>query len=206
MQHISDEHSIDVLVKINQLFIQSEGTIKKSDSLSATRKTLFPHGNVMFMPSLVGDLLWDEYRSLEDDFGVLPITKYDEQQSEYYTVVDVGSDIMTIPATSQNTEMIGAVVEALSVLSDNELLPKYTSIALEQKGTRDESSVRMLRSILDSRLISFSYMYDAWKGWVMTLPSILKDDSKIVSTIEKEELEEKQRSYQSIIDSLMKEG
>ena len=101
--------------------------------------------------------------------------------------------------------MIGAVVEALSVLSYNELLPKYTSIALEQKGTRDESSVRMLRSILDSRLISFSYMYDAWKGWVMTLPSIIKDDSKIVSTIEKG-LEEKQRSYQSIIDSLMKEG
>ena len=205
VQHIGDEHSIDVLVKMNRLFIQSEGTIRKNDSLSATRKTLFPHGNIMFMPSLVGDLLWDEYRSLEDDFGVLPIPKYDEQQSEYYTVVDGGADIMTIPATAQNTEMIGAVVEALSVLSYNDLLPKYMSSALEQKGTRDESSIRMLRSILDSRLINFSYMFDGSKGWVMTLPSIIKDDGKIVSTIEKE-LEGKKKSYQSIIDSLTEEG
>ena len=184
MEHtISSEKTISVLEKISLLFSTGEGTYATTGAGRALRKTFFPTGNVMFMPAQVDDLCWPEMRSFKDEFGVLPMPKYDEKQKEYYTVVDGGADILTVPATAQNTDMIGAVVEALSALSYKEVLPAYINMALEQKGTRDEESIEMLRSILDSRVIDFSYLYDCSKGWVMKLPSIIANAESISSTI-----------------------
>ena len=184
MEHtISSEKTLSVLEKISLLFSTGEGTYPTTGVGSALRKTFFPTGNVMFMPSQVGDLCWPEMRSFNDDFGVLPMPKYDEKQKDYYTVVDGGADILTVPATAQNTDMIGAAVEALSALSYKEVLPAYINMALEQKGTRDEESIEMLRSILDSRVIDFSYLYDCGKGWIGKLPKIIVNAESISSTI-----------------------
>ena len=184
MEHtISSEKTISVLEKISLLFSTGEGTYATSGAGRALRKTFFPTGNVMFMPAQVDDLCWDEMRSFNDEFGVLPMPKYDEKQADYYTVVDGGADILTVPATAQNTDMIGAVVEAMSAISYNEVMPAYINMALEQKGTRDEDSIEMLRMILDSRVIDFSYLYDCSKGWVMKLPTIIKNAESISSTI-----------------------
>ena len=92
---------------------------------------------------------------------------------------------MFIPATTSDKqrEIIGAIVESMSALSYSDVIPTYCNIALEQKGTRDEESVKMLRKILDSRVIDFAYLYDGFNGWVMKLPSLITDASSIASKI-----------------------
>ncbi|NLB16282.1 MAG: hypothetical protein GX827_05660, partial [Clostridiales bacterium] len=130
-------------------------------------------------------LIREELRKFEDDYGVLPLPKYDEAQSEYYTLVDGGADILTVPSNAVNTELIGAVVEIMSAFSYNEFVPTYMNVALEQKGTRDEESIKMLRSILDSRVIDFGYLYDTGSGWVINLNAITKKPDAIISSVEK---------------------
>ena len=152
---------------------------------STERLPRFTSGEFVFVTSQIQVLMSDELRNCEDEYGVLPLPKYDEAQTEYYTLVDGGADILTVPATAQNLEMIGAAVEIMSAFSYNHVVPTYIDIGLEQKGTRDEESVKMLRQILDSRVIDFGYLYDTSSGWCMKLDEIMAKKDSIASKIEK---------------------
>jgi len=198
-QPITEEKAINLLNKMAALFASNPGTLPAANALGATRRSLFPKGNYLFEAMLVADLTTDEMREFEDEFGVLPLPKYDEEQKEYFTVVDGGSDILTVLKTARNTEMIGALVEALSAESYKKLVPVYCEIALEQKGTRDKESVEMLRSILDSRVIDFGYLYDGGSGWVFKIKDMIKNPGAIVS-IQKKLAPAMLKQYQKVVD------
>jgi len=198
---IGEEHSINVLTKISRLFYDNPGAIKKPDALGGTRRGLFPTGNILFEPMLVGDLMHGDLRAMEDSFGVLPMPKYDAAQSEYYTVIDGGADIMTIPVTITRPEMIAAAVESMSADSYYDVIPVYTGLALEQKGVRDEESIAMLRSILDSRVIDFGYLYDASSGYTFQLKGILSNPGKMKSTIDSKQ-KPINKHYEKMLDAL----
>lgn len=189
---ISSEKSVDVLTKLAKLFNENDGSIRKTDNIATAtdqRTKLFVDGTVLFAPLQVSDLVVEEMRSLKSEYGVLPLPKYDETQKEYYTVVDGGANIMFVPITTneKQREIVGAIVESMSALSYRDVIPTYCGMALEQKGTRDEESIAMLRKILDSRIIDFAYLYDGFNGWVMKLPALVLDSSSISSKIAKDE-------------------
>lgn len=198
---IAEEHAINVLEKIGMLFEENPAAIKKTEALRSTRMSLFPRGNILFEAMLAGDLILEDMRSLNDEFGVLPLPKYDEAQTEYYTVADGGADIMTVPRTISDPELVGAIVEAMSAYSYNYVIPAYMNLALEQKGTRDERSVSMLRMILDSRVIDFGYLYDGNSGYTMSLPSFIKNSGKLKSSIDSKQ-KAVDRYYQGVIETL----
>ncbi len=203
---ITSEKTLDVLGKLSKLFCSNSGTITKTDALSKTRRELFPKGVVLFEAMQVNDLLREDFglRNMSDEFGVLPLPKYDEKQKEYYTVVDGGASVMVVPANHDNTGMVGAVVEAMSAMSYTDVIPKYIGMAVEQKGTRDEESIKIMREILDSRVMDFAYLYDGFKGWVMNLTEIIKNESAISSTIEKKK-SAMDSYYNSVIEVLRSE-
>ena len=188
---IGEERSIDAIMKLHDLFNVNPGSVskmtdKKITTDYSTQRKYFVDGMVLFAPVQVSTLMNEEFRGFEDHYGVLPIPKYDEAQKDYHTVVDGGANIMVVPASApaDSYEMIGALTEALSAASYLDLTPVYCGIALEQKGTRDEDSIEMLRMILDSRVIDFAYLYDGFKGWVMKLPEMISSSSSIASKIE----------------------
>jgi len=188
--NILSEKAIDVITKISSLFNGNDGSVKATDNLIkdfSTARTMFCEGKVLFVPVQIASLLLDEVRNFQDEFGVLPLPKYDDAQKEYYTCVDGGADVLTVPviATEEQCKIIGAVVEALSCLSYNDVTPTYCGVGLEVKGTRDEDSMEMVRIVLDSRVIDFSYLYDGFSGWVMRLPDMIKNPNKIASIIER---------------------
>ena len=113
---------------------------------------------------------------------------------------------MVVPASAptDSYELIGAITESLSAASYLDLTPVYCGIALEQKGTRDDDSIEILRMILDSRVIDFAYLYDGFKGWVMNLTEIIKNESAISSTIEKKK-SAMDSYYNSVIEVLRSE-
>ena len=198
---IQGEHSINVLTKMSALFNDNPGAIKKPDALRGTRMGLFPTGNILFEFMQAGDLLLGQMREMEDEFGVLPMPKYDENQKEHYTMIDGGADIMTVPVTATNLELIGAVVEAGSASSYHGLMPIYMNLAMEQKGTRDEESISMLRYVLDSRVVDFAYLYDGTKGFTFKLKPLLNSPEKMVSTLEKN-VKSVEKYYISVIEEM----
>lgn len=198
-QPITEERAFNLLTKMGALFVTNPGTMQAANALGATRRSMFPKGNFLFQAMLVADLTTDEMREFEHEFGVLPLPKYDEEQKEYYTVVDGGSDILTVLKTAQQTEMIGALVEALSAESYKKLVPVYCEIALEQKGTRDKESIDMLRMILDSRVIDFGYLYDGSAGWVFKLKDMV-NNAGMIASLQKRMAPAMLKQYQKVVD------
>lgn len=123
---------------------------------------------------------------------------FDEEQTEYYSICDAGANIMAIPVTAANDEMIGAVVEALSAYSWRTVLPAYYEIALSAKSARDEESVEMIDLVLASRVIDFAYLYDGWTGWVFKLADFIKTEGAFSSTYAKYE-----KSMQNYYDKVL---
>jgi len=200
---IANEHMIDILVKMADLIHTNEGGSPLTKEIN-DRRIYFSAGTHMFTALQVQDLTRDELRSMDDDYGVLPMPKFNEEQEDYATIVDGGADIMTVPRTITNPELVGAVIESMSAESYNHILPEYLNMALEQKGVRDEESIEILRDILASRYIDFGYMYDSSSGWTMKMVEFIKNPGTIASQIESK-ISAVTDHYEKVIENLTKE-
>ena len=91
-------------------------------------------------------------REMEADFGILPLPKYDEAQTDYYGRM-IDGWLHIVPNTPQDTEMQGVIMEALGAESRNYVIPAYFDIALTYKFTRDTDSEEMLNMIFDNVMV-----------------------------------------------------
>lgn len=117
------------------------------------------------------------YRDYDFDFGIIPYPKWDEHQSEYYTMSDGAHDAMAVPVTISNPEKTSIIIEALNAESYKKVIPAYYDIALKVKFTRDEASVGVLDLILDGRCFDFGYIYDGWQGVAFLLQDCISNKS-----------------------------
>lgn len=181
---LNTEKAAAICDKLYTLHYASAGTFVPAGSSNKDIYTCFTEGHTLFCPMQVQHL-YSQLRDYENDFGIIPMPKWNEEQAEYYSTCDAGCNIMAIPVTASNIEMIGAVVEALSAYSWRTVLPTYYNIALGAKSARDPESVEMIDLVLSSRVIDFAYLYDGWSGWVFKLADFVKTEGAFASTYEK---------------------
>lgn len=167
---LNTEKAVSVFEKISQLQ-KSTGTC---DAPDATLLKIFPRGRSLFASAQLRHC-YDDFREFENTYAIIPLPKWDEAQSEYYTVVDAGCNIIAVLITAQNDELIGAMIEALSAESWRTVIPTYIHVALGQKASRDPQSREMVDLVLNSRYMDFAYLYDGWEGWTFRLTDFLQD-------------------------------
>lgn len=110
---------------------------------------VFAEDHALFMVDLVRDM--NSLRTMESDFGILPIPKYSSSQDHYASSVSVfGGNLISVPITCRNTEYVGIILEALSAKSTYTLIPAFYDTVLKDKATRDVESTDMLDIIVDS--------------------------------------------------------
>ncbi|MBQ8577249.1 MAG: hypothetical protein IJ449_04690 [Clostridia bacterium] len=136
---------------------------------------MFVDGNVLFIPRCIGETQ-TYFREMEN-YGLLPFPKYDAEQDGYYTMLDGCSPLIAVPKTAQNTEMIGAVMEAMGEYSYKYVVPAYYDVALKVKGTRDEDSIEMLDIVTSGRVVDFAFVYDNWNGYAFALQTLLQKNN-----------------------------
>ena len=56
-------------------------------------------------------------RDSDMDFGILPLPKYDEAQTGYYTTSRDGRSMFIIPNDVKDADFVGLITEALAVAS-----------------------------------------------------------------------------------------
>ena len=101
------------------------------------------------------------FRSMEVDFGILPVPKYDEAQEKYYSIVSTGSaSSIGIPSTVTDTDRTGIIIEALSAESMYTLTPAYYDVSLKTKYVRDSESSDMLDIIFANRVFDLGLVYN----------------------------------------------
>jgi len=127
------------------------GPGKSGSSVSRTGKNGelgYASGYWLFELGNLGGLL----REMEDDYGVLPMPKYDENQRRYYHDASLGnSPVAAIPiSASEGGATASFILEAMSYESYDRVLPVFYDNYLTTKLVRDEESVEMLRIIHDT--------------------------------------------------------
>ncbi|MCL2159662.1 MAG: hypothetical protein FWH48_09665, partial [Oscillospiraceae bacterium] len=144
---------------------------------------MFAAGHGLLMTTQIG--IVPQLRDMDVDFGILPYPKLDEQQAKYSEYVDGHAQLMSVPITVQDTEKVGAIIEALSYYSYKYLVPAYYDINLKTKFSRDDESAEMLDTIMEGRVFDFGYVYDNWVVAFKFADQINAKKREYVSIIEK---------------------
>lgn len=103
----------------------------------------------------------DELRSMETEYGIIPIPKYDEDQDEYYSLAH---DLFTVygvvsAVNSIDLDNVGAVLEAMAIESHKVVTPAYFEVALKGKYAKDPQSWEMLDMIVNNLKINGGLLY-----------------------------------------------
>ena len=169
-----NERTNTIVEKLYQFCYESEGvcTQRNFDQSMALNPEDIVHSihaisfrdNLTLMTAGTLDMTINYFRDKETEYGILPYPKLDEEQEEYYTMVDGYHAALAIPKSVQDYDFVGIITEALNAESYKTVFPEYYEVALKTKYTYDDESVQMLDMIVDSRVFNFSYVYDAFKG------------------------------------------
>lgn len=81
-----------------------------------------------------------------DNYGFLPLPKYDEAQEDYTGAG--GCDVAAIPTLVDDAEMSSVLCDAIAAYGYYDVLPVYYDVVLTTKYARDENSVKMLDIIV----------------------------------------------------------
>lgn len=100
--------------------------------------------------------LLNNFRDMEDDFGILPHPKLDDEQSEYYQLISNVGNLNCIPITNSRLEMTSIILEALAFESYRSVMPQYFEVLLQVKYTRDNESADMLSIVKKSTRFDLS--------------------------------------------------
>lgn len=141
------EKIIDMTHTGNQWYGVDDGP----DVPHSTRE-LFESGDGLFMD--ISFFFAEGLREMEEDFGIIPYPKYNEEQESYYTrLCYYFPTVVPVTKTGAELERCGVVLEALSCAYYNEVVPAYYDVILSNKVARDEESADMLDIIFASRVI-----------------------------------------------------
>ncbi|MBQ4289693.1 MAG: hypothetical protein II719_00695 [Clostridia bacterium] len=132
--------------------------LREHERVTGERSGLFPQGQLLFEMTFMRRIQ-EDFREMEDDYGILPVPKYDEAQENYHHRACCLGNFFCVPATAPDLEKTGAVFSYLSWLSNQTYLPAYYEVTLKQKRTRDEDSAKMLDLIRRTTYYDFG---DVW--------------------------------------------
>lgn len=125
---------------------------------------LFRQERALFLGAQVSNL--EGYRDIEAEIGVIPYPKYDDTTESYYSLIDAGMSVFSLPITASNAdlEMISTITEALAYEGHRDVIPAYFETALKTKYSRDNESEDMLQMIFESRYVDYGF-FDATINW-----------------------------------------
>ena len=100
-------------------------------------------------------------RQMEQEYGVIPMPKYDAQQNGYNTLLHDQFTIVAIPTTvtGERLDMMGAVLEAMGSASYKIVKPVYYEETLRTKIASDPQSALMLDIITEGIYIDLGIIY-----------------------------------------------
>lgn len=104
----------------------------------------------------------ENLRDMEADFGIIPVPKFDEAQSDYYSTVNkYTAATVCIPNSGGiDVDLAGAVIEAMSAEGHYGLREAYYENNLGKKIARDPESTEMLDIIMGNRVYDTGEIYN----------------------------------------------
>ena len=187
------------IVDIAQNLVHNDHTTYMWNVTSSIHpKELFKTGQLAFMADAIGAL--PEFNaSMEDDYGVLPVPKYDKAQTEYYTYAHGSGSTLSIPVSIQNVEEFEKVLEAYVILSHQLVSPAYYEVILGTRAVRDIKSAEILDMLFQNRVYDMPQYYSQFGMSSLLSEAIQTNNGNFVSNYERNT-----KRFDKTVDQLFK--
>lgn len=150
---------IDLYHNSNAWVDNSSGDDGKQNALGS----LFANGTSATTTMRLGSVETQQFSSMEDEYGVIPVPKYDEAQEKYYTYLHdqfTSFGITSVLAKDpERVQMLGAVLEAMALESYKIVVPAYYDTALKGRYLQDSESWKMLDMIYENVKVDAGVLY-----------------------------------------------
>lgn len=158
--NINTPKMVGLIEKINMLVNDGNNSFvwqfsqKTDPNQGGTPPVSFDSGRALFY--LVPMSLAKVFRVTDVDFGILPLPKYDEHQTDYTTLNWAG--FLCVPFTVSDPKLTGEVAELLAYYSKETVIPAFYDVVLGQKISRSDESTKMLDIIFEGTVYDMGIM------------------------------------------------
>ena len=158
---VGNERNLQVADALAEFFRDTDTVMWASKCSNAwtTLDKILMEDRALFRPGSIYDIT--VYRSMNNDFGILPYPKFDEAQAEYYhPIASHVCPALCIPVTNPDIDRTGFLLEALAYESRPTVTKAYYDVNLYSKLTRDNDSGDMLDIIFASKRYDICKVFD----------------------------------------------
>ena len=158
------EKMYEMADKILALYYATDGgTYVETDDFAAeeTVVNMFSSGYAAMATLCIEHLEGAKMRQMTDEYGVVPMPKYEESQSTYNSQMHDGFQIACIPTTAmgEQLDMVSAVLEAMASSSYKLVRPVYYETTLRTKIAQDPQSSEMMDMVINNIRIDVGFVY-----------------------------------------------
>lgn len=154
----------DAITKLETVagFMIEYGTVYNGHTYSAPAGNIWGYGRAKFASgkhlfTFGGSNVITEFADMEDDFGIIPMPKWNADQSRYYHTVDTSTAFFCLPNTKVDTTQIGYMIEYFSYEGLNTITPTFKEKMLKRRYAQDSESGDMLDLIYSSKAFDIGH-------------------------------------------------
>lgn len=117
----------------------------------------FAEGRVAMMTNYI--YATEYIRDMDNDYGIIPIPKYDKDQEKYLTQIGTSTSTFFIPQTQTDLDLVSKFIECEAYFGYTEVSPVYYESTLKSKYASDPNMSQMLDIVRENATISFMFVY-----------------------------------------------
>ncbi len=175
IQHIDcgNERAADIVQRMVRFTNETTGIFYQTQSDAGSTEPHQPYYRMfkddrLLLATAEFDQICTTYRDMKSEFGVIPYPKYDENQSDYYSMSRNTYSSFAIPKTCADPDMVGAVMEAQASENYRSTSQVYFETALKVKYSRDDMTSQMFDIIKEGLKFNFAVTFSLVAGTVQS--------------------------------------
>jgi len=210
LSNLSDEKNFDVMNRVIEIMSDMQNVCVINDGKHNSELTtggvweeaskIFEEGRTLFHTETFNGT--EKLRNMGQDYGVLPIPKWTEEQEEYYCMTNDDICALSLPTTVSDPNRAALITEALAYESMFVLQPTFYEVYLSEKLLRDEQSRQMMDLVLSSKFYDMDFCFGGITGMSGSMEDMASSkQNKLSSRIASLE-KSAQKKIDKILDSL----
>ncbi len=185
---------------LDKVFYQDYGYVRDGVEV----RNSFSEGRAIFCEENLG-VATIVFRNSKVEYGIVPNPTYDESQgTDYRCLVNAATNVLAVPVSNTKLEMTGAVMEYMANYGYEKLVELYYENTLKQKGTRDDTAIRMVDIIKNSACVDFLYYLGNLGGLDQIGPEVCSGRSDNVVALYDANIEIARLNLQAAIEQFKK--
>ena len=103
----------------------------------------------------------EHIRDMNDDYGIIPIPKYDKAQENYIAQLSAATMVYFVPKIQEDIELTSKFIECQAYFGRTYVTPVYYESTLKAKYADDPKMMDMLDMIRENASIGFAFVYSS---------------------------------------------